>query len=106
MPLPGAQAALAFVAAAGYAAVGRLICGKAEETESASGPSTDAERLTLGDSETADWPRVAGSRVLPVTGILVVTAGIVVGFTTGWVPALPLVITGVPMALLTITRPR
>lgn len=102
--LPGTQAALAFAAAAGYAAVGWLVCGRAEEAESVSGPSADAERLTLGDSETAGWTRVTGSRVLPVTGILVAATGIVIGFTTGWVPALPLVVTGLPMALLTGAR--
>ncbi|MFF4159239.1 DUF1648 domain-containing protein [Streptomyces sp. NPDC001678] len=102
--LPGAQAALAFAAAAGYAAVGWLVCGRAEETGSVSGPSAGAERIALGDSETAGWTRVAGSRVLPVTGILVATAGIVIGLTTGWMPALPLFITGLPMALLTGAR--
>lgn len=102
--LPGTQAALAFAAAAGYAAVGWLICGKAEEPETVSGPTAGAERLPLGDSETAGWTRVAGSRVLPVTGALVAVAGLVVGFTTGWAPALPLLISGAPMALLTGAR--
>ncbi|MFF4223564.1 hypothetical protein ACFYZH_11995 [Streptomyces abikoensis] len=102
--LPGAQAALAFAAAAVYAAIGWLICGKAKESEAVSAPSTGAERLPLGDSETAGWTRVAGSRVLPVTGVLVAAAGIVIGFTTGWLPALPLLITGAPMALLTGAR--
>lgn len=102
--LPGTQAAFAFGAAALYAALGWLICGRAEEVETVSGPTADAERLTLADSEIAGWTRVAGSRVLPVTGVLVAAAGIVIGFTTGWVPALPLLITGVPMALLTGAR--
>ncbi|CAM5320279.1 DUF1648 domain-containing protein [Streptomyces abikoensis] len=102
--MPGTQAVLAIAAAALYAAVGWLICGKAEVAETVSGPSAGAERLTLGDTETAGWTRVAGSRVLPVTGILVMAAGVVVGFTTGWVPALPLLITGAPMALLTGAR--
>lgn len=102
--LPGTQAALAFAAAALCAAAGWLICGRAEEVETVSGPAAGAERLTLGDSETAGWTRVAGSRVLPVTGLLVAAAGIVVGFTTGWLSALPLLITGLPMALLTGAR--
>ncbi|MEH6373588.1 hypothetical protein V7793_04385 [Streptomyces sp. KLMMK] len=102
--LPGTQAALAFGAAALYAAVAWLICGKAEEPETVSGPSTEASRLPLGDSETAGWTRIAGSQVLPVTGALVLTAGLVVGFTTGWVPALPLLVTGALMALLTGAR--
>ncbi|MEV5240394.1 DUF1648 domain-containing protein [Streptomyces cinnamoneus] len=102
--LPGVRAALAFAAAALYAAVGWLVCGKAEEAETVSGPSAGAGRLPLGDFETAGWTRVTGSRVLPVTGALVAATGIVVGFTTGWLPALPLLITGVPMALLTGAR--
>ncbi|MFF7726681.1 DUF1648 domain-containing protein [Streptomyces sp. NPDC008001] len=102
--MPGTQAVLAFAATAVYAAVGWLICGRAEEAETVSGPAADAARLTLGDSETAGWTRVAGSRVLPVTGVLVAAAGVVVGFTTGWVPALPLLVTGLPMALLTGAR--
>ncbi|GAA3029777.1 hypothetical protein GCM10020000_03050 [Streptomyces olivoverticillatus] len=69
--LPGTQAAFAFGAAALYAALGWLICGRAEEVETVSGPTADAERLTLADSEIAGWTRVAGSRVLPVTGVLV-----------------------------------
>ncbi|MEU1312724.1 hypothetical protein ABZ419_28055 [Streptomyces cinnamoneus] len=102
--LPGTQAALAFAATAACATVGWLICGKAEEAEAVSGPSAEAERLTLGDSESAGWTRVAGSRVLPLTGALVAAAGVIVGLTTGWLPALPLLITGVPMALLTGAR--
>ncbi|MEU1819328.1 DUF1648 domain-containing protein [Streptomyces roseifaciens] len=102
--LSGLQAALAFGAAAVYAAVGWLLCGRAQESETTSGPSADATRLSLGDSELASWSRATGSRVLPVTGALVLAAGLVVGVTTGWLPALPLLITGVPLALLTGAR--
>ncbi|UQI46478.1 hypothetical protein M1P56_20060 [Streptomyces sp. HU2014] len=102
--LPGLQAALAFGAAAVYAALGWVICGRVQETETASGPSTGASRLSLGDSETAVWSRATGSRVLPATGALVLAAGLVVGITTGWLPALPLLITGAPLALLTGAR--
>ncbi|MFI1256428.1 DUF1648 domain-containing protein [Streptomyces netropsis] len=102
--LPGLQAALAFGAAAVYAAVGWVACGQVQESETTSGPSADATRLSLGDSETASWSRVTGSRVLPVTGALVLAAGLVVGITTGWLPALPLLVTGAPLALLTGAR--
>ncbi|MFI1798058.1 DUF1648 domain-containing protein [Streptomyces sp. NPDC020379] len=102
--LPGTQAAFAFGATALYAAVGWPACGKAEEAETIPGSSADASRLALGDSEIAGWTRVAGSRVLPVTGLLLLAAGVVVGFTAGWLPALPLLVTGVLMALLTGAR--
>ncbi|MFI2076442.1 MULTISPECIES: hypothetical protein [Streptomyces] len=102
--LPGTQAALAFGAAALYAAVGWAACGTAQETETVSGPSAQAPRLTLGDAETAGWTQVTGSRVLPVTGALILAAGIVVCVTTGWAPALPLLLTGTPMTVLTSAR--
>ncbi|MEU5420018.1 hypothetical protein [Streptomyces sp. NPDC020667] len=102
--LPGAQAALAFGAAALYAAVGWAACGKDEGADSDSGPSADASRLALGDSEIAGWSRVAGSRVLPLTGVLVFASGVVVGVAAGWLSALSLFLIGAAMTLLTGVR--
>ncbi|GGR52992.1 hypothetical protein WEB32_28410 [Streptomyces netropsis] len=102
--LPGLQAVLAFGAAAAYATVGWFACGRVEESETVAGPSVGTALLPLGDAETASWSRVTGSRVLPLTGMLVLTAGLVVGITTGWLPAVPLLVTGVPLALLTGAR--
>ncbi|MFE0045136.1 hypothetical protein [Streptomyces albireticuli] len=102
--LPGLQAALAFGAAAVYAALGWLICGRVEEGETSSEPPADAARLSLGASETAVWSRTTGSRVLPATGVLVLAAGLVVGITTGWLSALPMLVAGAPLALLTGAR--
>ncbi|MFI9202561.1 DUF1648 domain-containing protein [Streptomyces sp. NPDC053048] len=102
--LPGLQAAGAFAAAAVCAAAGWVICGRVPEPETAPEPSADAARLSLGDTETAAWSRVAGSRVLPVTGVVVLAVGIVVGFATGWTSALPVLIPAVPLMLLTGAR--
>ncbi|MEV6669019.1 DUF1648 domain-containing protein [Streptomyces sp. NPDC051162] len=102
--LPGTRAALAFGATALYAALGWAACGRSEETGTVPGSSADAARLALGDSEIAGWTRVAGSRVLPVTGVLVLAAGVLVGATAGWLSALPLLLTGALLALLTGAR--
>ncbi|MEV4871776.1 hypothetical protein [Streptomyces syringium] len=102
--LPGLQAALAFGAAAVYAAVGWPVCGRVQEVETPSGPSAGATRLSLGEGETASWSRVTGSRVLPLTGVLVLAVGLVVGITTGWLPALPPLVIGAPLTLLTGAR--
>ncbi|GHG47978.1 hypothetical protein [Streptomyces griseocarneus] len=102
--LPGLQAVLAFAAAAVCAALGWAACGRAEEGDTASGPSAAAVRLPLRDSEAASWSRVSRSRALPVTGVLILAGALVVAITAGWASALPLLATGALLVLLTGAR--
>ncbi|MCC3770171.1 hypothetical protein K6I34_002608 [Streptomyces sp. UNOC14_S4] len=68
-------------------------------------PPAEAARLPLAKGEAVSWSRPVGSRVLPLAGLATVAAGVVFGFTVGWGGvAVPLLIGGVPVALLTGAR--
>ncbi|CAM5265051.1 hypothetical protein SSPIM334S_05240 [Streptomyces spiroverticillatus] len=81
--------------------------GAGEPVPEGDGPGEDAEgvpRLELADGETAGWTRVTGSRVLPAVGLATLALGAVVGLTTGWGPAVPVLVVGALLATVTGAR--
>ncbi len=103
--LPGWQVGAAFGAAAVAGAAAWLLCGIGATAvalkEHDTGP---VERLHLTEGERATWTHLVGSKALPVTGLAIVVLGVVFACVAYWLPAILLLVAGVPLLALTRAR--
>ncbi|RLU92080.1 hypothetical protein CTZ27_19645 [Streptomyces griseocarneus] len=104
--MSGWQVGIPVLITAAAGGLGWLVAGAEPAPAPAdSPPPARAVRLSLAKGEVASWSRPVGSRVLPLVGLATVVAGVVVGSTVGWGGvAVPLLLGGVPVALLTGAR--
>ncbi|GAA2909958.1 DUF1648 domain-containing protein [Streptomyces thioluteus] len=85
-------------------AAGWLLSGRARPETDRRGPAGPVEQLTLSDGESAAWTQAVGSRVLPLVGLGTLVLAVVLGLTDGPLPAVVLLVVGVPLTALTKAR--
>ncbi|MBH1933655.1 hypothetical protein I5Q34_04990 [Streptomyces sp. AV19] len=104
---PGWQLAVALGVAALTGGAGWLLCGKGAPGTGRRGPAGPAgpvEQLPLSEGESAAWTHDVGSRVLPLVGAGTLVLAVVLGLLDGPLPAIVLLVLGVPLTALTRAR--
>ncbi|GAA0407064.1 hypothetical protein [Streptomyces luteireticuli] len=86
-------------------AAGWLLSGKGATPDSGRRtPAGPVEQLPLSDGESAAWTHAVGSRVLPLAGAGTLVLAVVLGLAVGPLPAVVLLVVGVPLTALTKAR--